>query len=85
MAIDAEGAEFDLGIIEPDRGLVRHPHGVDVALLVAGDIGGIGGFGIGQRRLLGDAAGDTPANFVGVEIEPRFGIRTRSNWRRAAA
>ena len=51
------------------------PHGVDVALLVVGDVAGRGGLGIGQRRLLGDGAGDALAHLIGVEIEPRLDIR----------
>ena len=31
--------------------------------------------GIGQRRLLGDRAGNALAELIGVEIEPRFGVR----------
>ena len=38
MAIDAEGAEFDLGVFEPDRGLVGEPDGIEVALLVQRDV-----------------------------------------------
>ena len=34
MAIDAEGAEFQLGVVEPDRRDIGEPQGVDVALLV---------------------------------------------------
>ena len=75
MAVDAEGAEFDLGVVEPDRGLVGKPDGINIALLIRRDVCRRGGLRIGQGRLLGDAAGDALANLIGVEIESRLGIR----------
>ena len=75
VAVDAEGAEFDLGVVETDRGLVGDRTVSMLRCQSLATLTGAGGFGIGQGRLLGDAAGNALANFVGVEIEPRLDIR----------
>ena len=75
MAVDAERAEFDGGVLEADGGLVGDAHGVDVALPVVEDVAK-------RRRLwgrksvrLGDATRNALPHVVRVEVEPRLDIR----------
>ena len=58
VAIDAERADFDRGVVEFDRGLVGDADGVDIALPVVDDVDWRRGLRRGQRGCFVTDAGN---------------------------
>ena len=67
MAVDAERAEINDGVVEPDGRLVRQPHGIDVALPVLETLTG--------AAVSGDVSADALVTLPGMRCRTSLALR----------